>query len=335
MMIAIHHRDGSFSNRWITYCHNNSIPYKVVNCYDIDIIEQLKDCDILLWHHHHNSYKDALFAKQLLFSVKKMGKKVFPDFDTNWHFDDKVGQKYLLEAINAPIIPTYVFFDKSTALSWAQETTFPKVFKLRGGAGSKNVRLVKSKSEAIKKINKAFNKGFSQFDAWENFKERYRKYKNGNDSLVGMIKGLGRFFIPTRFSVMRGREKGYIYFQEFIPHNSYDIRVIVIGNRAFAIKRGVREGDFRASGSGNISYNKDEINLEAIKISFEVNKRLSTQSVAFDFVKHNNKLLIVEISYCFTAEPYDLCPGYWDNNLNWFEGQFNAQEWMIQNIISQ
>jgi glutathione synthase/RimK-type ligase-like ATP-grasp enzyme len=49
-------------------------------------------------------------------------------------------------------------------------------------------------------------------------------------------------------------EKNYVYFQDFIPQNDFDIRIIVIGKRAFAIKRMVRKGDFRASGSGNIKY---------------------------------------------------------------------------------
>jgi glutathione synthase/RimK-type ligase-like ATP-grasp enzyme len=85
---------------------------------------------------------------------------VFPDFRTAWHFDDKVAQKYLFEAIGAPLVPSYVFFDKQEALRWAELTTFPKVFKLRGGAGSQNVSLVKTKQECIKLIHKAFGKGF-------------------------------------------------------------------------------------------------------------------------------------------------------------------------------
>jgi len=45
MKIAIHHTIGSFSDRWIDYCKINSIDYKLVNCYDSDIIFQLSDCD--------------------------------------------------------------------------------------------------------------------------------------------------------------------------------------------------------------------------------------------------------------------------------------------------
>ncbi|MFW5983226.1 MAG: hypothetical protein ACOCQ4_01900, partial [bacterium] len=145
--IAIHYT-GLFSERWIEYCEQNGIDYKVVNCYETDIISQISECDAFMWHHYQADYRDVLFAKQLLFSLQVAGKKVFPDFNTTWHFDDKIGQKYLLEAIGAPVVPSYVFYTKREALAWIESTTFPKVFKLRGGAGSENVQLVKNQHEA-------------------------------------------------------------------------------------------------------------------------------------------------------------------------------------------
>ena len=102
MKIGIHHTKGSFSDRWIDYCEEKNIPYKLVNCYANDIINQMEDCNALMWHFHNAGPKDFLFAKQLLYSLQSSGKVVFPDYNTMWHFDDKVGQKYLLEAIHAP-----------------------------------------------------------------------------------------------------------------------------------------------------------------------------------------------------------------------------------------
>ena len=72
-------------------------------------MQQLVDCDALMWHHDQGNYKDVLFAKQLLFAVEQSGKKVFPDFKTNWYFDDKVGQKYLFESLGVPFVNTYIF----------------------------------------------------------------------------------------------------------------------------------------------------------------------------------------------------------------------------------
>lgn len=334
MKIAIHNSPGSFSDRWISYCKENNIEYKIVNCYDNDIVSQLDECDALMWHHHHGHYKDVLFAKQLLYSLQISGKKVFPDFNTTWHFDDKVGQKYLLESIGAPIVPSYVFYSKKEALSWADKTKFPKVFKLRGGAGATNVKLIKSKRDADKQINKAFERGFSQFNRLNNLKERIRRYKEGEDTLMGIIKGIGRLFITTEFARMNSREKGYVYFQEFIPNNNFDIRVIVVANKAFAIKRYTRKDDFRASGSGNIVYDRNQIDERCVQIAFDVNSKIKCQSVAYDFVfDEYNDPLIIEVSYGFSVDPYDQCPGYWDSSLFWHEGRFNPQEWMIEEMI--
>lgn len=335
MKVAIHQRIGSFSDRWIEYCKKNNVPYKIVNCYDSNIMEQLKDCDALMWHHHHNRYRDVLAAKPILFALEHAKVKVFPDFKTNWHFDDKVAQKYLLEAIGAPLVPSYIFYDKEKAFAWIEKTDFPMVWKLKGGAGSANVKLIRTKSQARKLINKAFGRGFSRFNRWDNFKERYHRFKNGKDNILGLFKGIGRLVIPTEFAKMSSREKGYVYFQKFIPNNDFDTRVIIIGDRAFALTRGVRENDFRASGSGNISYNTSLVDIETIKISFEVNKIIKAQSVAFDYVIYKGKPLIVEISYGFAMKAYDNCPGYWDSELEWYEGKFNPQEWMVEDLISK
>ena len=334
MKIAIHHRKDSFSEHWITYCKENDIDYKVVNAYDSDIIQQIEDCDAFMWHHHHTNYKDVLFAKQLLFSIQQSGKKVFPDFNTGWHFDDKVGQKYLLEAIGVSLVPSYVFYDKETAFNWVGKTSFPKVFKLRGGAGAANVKLVHSSKGAKKLIKKVFSKGFSGFDRFNYLKETYRKYRLGKSSAKGVIIAVKLLFTSTEFAKMHAREKGYVYFQDFIPDNKFDIRVIVIEDKAFAIKRMVRDDDFRASGSGNIIYDKNEINESCVKLAFDVNAKLKGQVVAYDFVFDKNQLpLIVEISYAYTANGYEPCPGYWNSELNWFPGKFNPQHWMIENLI--
>jgi glutathione synthase/RimK-type ligase-like ATP-grasp enzyme len=336
MKIAIFSKKKFFSERWVDYCITNDIPYKLVNPYDSNIIEQLNDCTAFMWHHHHENYMDVIFAKQLLYSLQLKGLDVFPNFNTTWFFDDKVGQKYLLESIGLPFIPTYVFYNKEDALKWMKKTSFPKVFKLRGGAGSSNVKLVKTKSEAKKLIIKAFSKGFSQYDSIQSLKERYRKYRLGKSSFSSVLKGLLRILIPTEYSKMKLNEKGYVYFQDFIPNNLYDIRVCVIGNYAFAIKRMCRKNDFRASGSGDIIYDKNQIDIRFIEQAFLLNNNIKSQTLAVDFVlSEYNQPLIVEISFGFVPAVYEKCEGYWDNNLTWYPGDFNPYGWMVHNLINK
>ena len=333
MKIAIHATNKSFSDSWIGYCKQSNVPYKIVNCYSSDIIEQLYDCDALMWHHSQNNPSDLIVAKQILFALEQAGKVVFPDFKTNWHFDDKLGQKYLLEALGIPFVKSYVFFDKKNALNWVENSQYPVVFKLRGGAGSSNVKLIKSAAEARSIVKKAFGKGFANFNAWGNLKEVIRKKWLGKISWYHVIESVALLVYPPRFARVMGREYGYVYFQEFIPANDHDIRVIVIADKAFAIKRMVRTNDFRASGSGFIKYGKENFDDQTILIAFDIAKKLNTQVVAFDFIYKNGYPLIIEISYGFVKEGYDACQGYWDSNLNWHEGKFNPYGWMVEEVI--
>jgi glutathione synthase/RimK-type ligase-like ATP-grasp enzyme len=334
-MIAIHNSQSGFHLRWITYCQRNEIPFKLVDCHSNNLIANLKGCKALLWHHHQGSSKDLNIAKPILFALEQAGINVFPNFNTNWHFDDKVGQKYLLEAIGSPLVPSYVFVEKQKALQWINETTFPKVFKLRGGAGAANVRLVHSAIEAKKLIKKAFRKGFSNYDKWSSIRERYRKLRLGKTSFFDLLKGFVRLGYPPPFTKVLGREVGYAYFQDFIANNDYDIRVVVIANKAFAIKRMVRNNDFRASGSGNILYEKQHFNEQDIKLAFEIHAKLKSQCTAMDFVYDNGQPRVVEISYGFSPEGYDPCPGYWDEELNWHEGRFDPYGWMVEEVLKE
>lgn len=335
MKIAIHQRKGGFSEHWVAYCKQHEIPFKIVNCYDNDIIQQLNDCDALMWHHHHQNYKDVLFAKELLYALEFSGLKVFPNFNTSWHFDDKVGQKYLLEALNLPLVPSHVFYDKKSALNWIASTSFPKVFKLRGGAGATNVKLTKNKKEAEKKVNIAFGRGFSQYDRIGRFKDTFNKLRNGKTNFSNALRAAGRLFIPTTIAKMGSREKGYVYFQEFIPSNDCDYRVIIINNKAIAVKRMTRKNDFRASGSGEFYYDKDNFDDTLIETAFQALEKLGTQSCAFDFVYDQyKKPLIVEISYGFASSGYDACPGYWDQNLDFHKSKIDPYGWMVEELIN-
>jgi glutathione synthase/RimK-type ligase-like ATP-grasp enzyme len=332
-MLAIHSSKGSFSERWIPYCDEKNIAYKLVNCYANDIVQQLKDCDALLWHHHQGNPRDIVFAKPLLFALEQAGMKVFPDFNTNWHFDDKLGQKYLFEKAGIEAAEAFVFYTKKDALDWIEKTSFPKVFKLRGGAGSSNVKLARDKAAAISLVNKAFGSGFSQYQAMDNLKERLRKYRKGKTTAKDVLKGVVRLAKPPAYAKVSGKEIGYIYFQEFIPGNDHDIRVVVIGDKAYAIKRMVRENDFRASGGGDILYAKELFDDALIKLSFDINDKIKTQCLALDFVFDNGKPLVVEISFGFSMAGYDPCPGYWTKDLQWHEGKFNPYGWMVEDVL--
>lgn len=334
-MIAIHIGNQGFHQRWREYLNRCEIEYKDVDCHANDIIEQLKDCDALFWHFSHSSSRDMTKAKRLLFSLEYSGLTVFPNFYTSWHFDDKIAQKYLFEALNMPLVKSYHFIDKDQAIKWSNETSFPKVFKLKGGAGSANVKLVKNRNEAKRVINKAFGKGFKQFDKFGSLKERYRKLLIGQETISGLLKSVYRLFVEPEYSRVLGKIKNEVYFQDFIENNDFDIRIIIINNKAFAIKRLNRENDFRASGSGKILYSKEHFDENLIEMSFKYCEKLKMQSCAFDYVFQGDIPQIVEISYGFAIDGYNDCVGFWDIDMKFHPGSFDPTIWIIEMVINQ
>lgn len=335
-MIAIHDSLNGFHPRWIEYCERFQVPYKRVDCYSSDIIQQLRGCDALMWHHGQSNPKDILVARPILCALEHAGIRVFPDFRTAWHFDDKVAQKYLFEALDISAVPAQVFVDREQALKWSASSDFPKVFKLRRGAGSSGVKLVNGPPEARRLIKKAFNRGFPVYDPWGSLKERVYKWRLGKFPVTEIFKGLVRVILPPRFSRILGRERGYVYFQDFVPENSTDIRVFVVGGRACAVTRSTRPNDFRASGSGLLNYDPSRLDLRLIRAGFEVSRKIGSDATAMDFiVDSNGDPLLIEISYGSPVEFYDNCPGYWDRELRWHSASVNTQAWMVEHLLNE
>jgi len=335
MQLAIHDREHSFSDRWITYCDQHDISYIRVNCLDNDIIQKLRIVDALLWHWDHNDPRGLFMARYVLMAAEAMGIVIFPNMPTCWHFDDKVAQKYLLEAIGAPLIPTYIFYDLEDALQWIGGTSFPKVFKLRRGAGSSNVHLVRTRDEARALAKQAFSRGFNPIAKYSNdVTKRYRAACRRGD-LLRVLRRVPQILMKIRrINQAMGREKDYLYFQDFVPGNQFDTRVTIIGDRAFAFIRKVRPGDFRASGSGVIDYDVQKIHLECVQSAFEIAQKVGSQSMAFDFVvMPDGHAVIAEVSYCYLNTAVYNCEGYWDHKLNWHPGHVWPEEAILMDLL--
>lgn len=335
MKLLIHDRQGSFSERWIAHCNEHQISYALVNCFETDILQNFASADALLWHWHHQDQREQLIARQVLKAAEMMGIAVFPNIATCWHFDDKIAQKYLLEAVEAPLVPTYVFYDLKTALHWTDNASFPKVFKLRKGAGSVNVRLVRTRKQARALTKQAFSCGFKPVpEYWNDAAKRYRVTRRRGD-FFGVLRRVPSTLAKIRkMNQTMGREKGYVYFQDLVPENQFDTRVTIIGNRAFAFTRNVRPGDFRASGSGDIDYDIRRIRLECVTIAFDTARKTGSQSMALDFVlSPNDGPMIVEVSYCYDPTAVYRCEGHWDLELNWHAGHLWPQDAILIDLL--
>lgn len=335
-MIGIHDSSGSFSDRWMEWCLQKQVPFKRLNCLSTDIVQQCAGLSAVLWHWTLVSLEEPLVARQIIAALEQAGIVVFPSTATCWHYDDKVGQKFLFESIGVPLIPTWVFTDPAEAREWIAVAAWPKVFKLRCGAGSENVQLVRSRQQAEALCRRAFGVGFPAsagylYDApkrlrnirgWHEF---WEKLKRAPRSLVETLEH--RRSAP--------RQRGYVLFQEFMPGNNFDTRVNIIGKRAFGLVRRNRPNDFRASGSGDCLFDPDRVDRRFVSIAFGVAEKLRTQSLSCDFLFDANRdPRISEISYCFPEWSVYDCQGYWDQEFGWHEGHFWPQDVILEDLLA-
>src|ERR1043166_3859612 len=95
-----------------------------------------------------------------------------------------------------------------------------------------------------------------------------------------------------------------------------------------------RPNDFRASGSGNPSYQPDRIDKRCLQIAFRVAEQLATQSLAFDFLfGPQQDPMIGEISYCYVASMVHACEGFWNHQGAWQEGHVWPEHAIIEDLI--
>lgn len=330
LKIGIHYVEGmadySWSYAWEKILKEKGIEVKRINFYDTDVMKQVKDCDGIMWHWFHYP-NDKIVAPKILSNIQlNMDIPIFPDLNSCWHYDEKVAQHYLLESIDAPRVPSWVFYDYNKASEFINSADYPLVFKLSVGAGSANILKIDNKEEAKDIVDKMFKKGIFPYtlNEFENTSNQKHRIKEA----IKYVKS-GEYPTPPWYYML---QKDYVYFQKFLPNNNYDIRIVVIGDRAFGFVRYNRENDFRASGSGKKDYDITKVPIEAVKIAFNVSKRCKFQSMAYDFMYWNNKVVINEISYCYGSGTRE-CKGYWDSKLNWHDRQMSPEEAHVEDFL--
>jgi glutathione synthase/RimK-type ligase-like ATP-grasp enzyme len=336
-LIAIHGENG-FARSWPAIAEGMGVAVRRVHGYGNEIWRDLEGCTALLWVVNHEDATDLAFARSILLAAEQRGLRVFPDHRTVWHFDDKVAQKYLLESVGAPLADTWVFFDPKEADAFLARAEYPLVFKLRRGAGAINVRLVHSAHDGRKLVRRMFGHGMRAFPAGESVKRAMQRgrQRSGRGSLVE--RGRRAFRVLARKVLSPQREHGYVLFQRFVPLNQGDVRVTIIGDRAFTFTRSVRPNDFRASGSGLIAYPApSDVPLDMVDVAFSVAAKLGTQSLALDLVRdpRTQAPLLLEVSYTFTASLVASCPGFVSRDHTWHAGNFDPAELILRDLLAR
>lgn len=331
-MIGIVASNRGFSNTWVKICEDRNLDYSIIKSDKSSFIRDTSQCDIILWNWYHDETFNSLFAKKLNIYLDLFAKKkIYPSFNTIFHYDDKIIQSYLIPKLGLPYPRTEVFFNYLELQKDLKNWEYPVVLKTSSGAGSYNVKKIETKSEAKKYINKVFDSGLANIDRLSILKD---ELKSQNFSLKKFSHNLIRLIFPSEFERKAQRQFNHVIKQEYLPNNSFDIRVIIVFNKAIGLIRYNRKNDFRASGSGMINFDYKKIPTDLIDLSFQTAEKMQMQTIALDFIKNrNNEWTILETSYAFSNDIYLNCPGYWDKNKTFHKAEIKIAEWILDGVL--
>ncbi len=323
------------SPRWAEAIQAAGHEVRWVDVHRADILEQVRGCQGFMWRWAHFGGMARIARRLLPVLENELGLCVYPDQRTCWHYDDKIAQSYLLESLAVPIPKTWVFYDRQAAISWSQQATYPLVIKLSTGAGSSNVQLVSSVSEAGKWIETMFSRWNTSLDPGAVRLSLGKRVAAASRLLVS-----GRE--PSRLRADHEPQRGYVLFQEFLSGNEFDTRITVIGRRAFGFRRFNREGDFRASGSGRLDYEREGVDLDAVRLAYATAAALGAQSVAIDGLKRCDEWVVGEVSYTYVSEAIHDCPGHWElegtptaGELSWVDDSIWPEQAQIEDFLAR
>lgn len=294
--------------RYERFCKHNSIPYDFYDITKSDWLEQAKNFDIFVCHTDGDPYYQEMIESKIYVLEKILGKHCFPSYHEVWQYEDKIRAHYLYECYKIPAIPTYVTNNEQEAYSIIENIEYPFISKTKIGASSSGVKKINTIQEAKKDIKNIFSS-----------------------------KG-------ARTQFLFQNQKNYYYIQKFIDDATYDLRIILVGDKAFGYYRYPDAGDYRASGSSNIE--KKEIPFEALKLAVEVRNKLRSRQMGVDllFSEKLNQYFVIETSLFNQIDtPEQLAingvPGYYDvsdiNNILFKEGKFWIQELVLRDVIKQ
>lgn len=310
--------------------NGSKIEYAAVSLEDHDWIRKIEGFNAVIWKSDYMGAESSTNFKEKIYFVERyLGKRVFPNYSSVWHFESKIAQSYLLSEFNINTPKTVVSFNYNDALEQLQQAQMPLVVKLSHGAGSSNVSLVENRDKFRKQLVKIFC-----HQLWKIEKQR------SDNSLKLFMKSMrqGWFWNKVVMTLLNKEKFRSVYWQEFVPSNDSDLRITVIGDKfAYAFWRRNRPNDFRASGSGNIDYDH-EVPVKVVRYCMEVSKKLHFDSMAYDILFTDKGFVVVEISYTYLdSAPYK-SRGYYEltgDDLSFKEGHYWPQElWVKWALIS-
>lgn len=256
-------QDTEKTPRWTKYCRfleTNGIPYEIYDIHAHDWQQKAEKFDVILGFTTNALYNLDESRRKYHFLETYLHKACYPSSKHAFLYEDKALEAFVAQACGAPFIRSYISHSFADAMRLSVTLQYPLVSKINPSSGSLGVQLVTDQKSCQKIIRQAFSQ-------------------------------TGRKIFTESF-----RQKNYVYFQDYVACDGYDIRAMVVGNRIFGYYRKVLPGDFRASGM-NMEVEKRALPPEAMRIAWQLNQTVQSPMLIVDMLHGlDDRYYIIEYS---------------------------------------
>ncbi len=228
----------------------NNLSFDVINLQDNNWWEQIhrEPYDgFLVWPNGMRESLKSTYDSRVKMIVDYTNKPVFPDYLAIWLYENKIRTNDWLVVNNFPTVPTFVYFNKTSALEHLSNHSLPVVIKTNLGASGKGVFIIKTAAEYRKVINQCFASGLKSH-------------------------GVSPY----------AESRGYAYIQQFIP-GMEEWRMVRIGDSFFGHKKLQGKGTEKHSGSLLKGWERPSEDL--LNLLYEITERGGFRSMNADMFR--------------------------------------------------
>jgi glutathione synthase/RimK-type ligase-like ATP-grasp enzyme len=237
------------------------------------------------------------YIEDVVFSLEQSGAFVIPSFKYLRAHNNKVYMEFLRRVlkIDNNELKSYHFGTIEELKKFKNNISFPVVIKGSAGAMSRNVMLARNEKELLKNAKKLSKSNYLLHD----------------------LKEIGRA-IKYRGYIKESKNREKFIVQEFVPGLKNDWKVVIFGKRFYVLYRGVKENDFRASGSKVFRFNEDHLIPDGLlDYASSFFNKLGVPAASLDIIKRSNNFYVVEFqSIYFGTSTHLKSNGYFKKSGN-------------------
>ena len=289
---------------WVEACRRRKgdLRYTVIDLTASDWLERLREDHfdlILLRPPGRTAGYKQLYDERATLLHKHTGVPVYPSLDEVLIYENKRFLRDWLKINGIPHPETFVFFsEKEANRHLEQDVRYPLVAKTNIGASGNGVTFINDRRSASAYVAKAFGSGISVRTGPKlNKGSLWKKIRKALASQGFFFKRMNEYR-----QTWMSPQKGFVIFQEFIPHE-YEWRCVRIGDSYFAHKKVARNN----KSSGTLLKAYDDVPLMLLDFIREITERTGISSVAIDLFDHKGRYLVNEIQCFFgQSDPYQM-----------------------------